>query len=52
MSDIFITGTDTGSGKTWITAAAVRSFSRQSVCARALKPVACGVDGEGNNEDS
>jgi len=51
MSNIFITGTDTGAGKTWVTAAAVRSFSGQSVGARALKPVACGLDGDGKNED-
>jgi len=51
MADIFITGTDTDAGKTWVTAAAVRSFSGQSVGARALKPVACGLDGDGENED-
>jgi len=51
MSDIFITATDTGAGKTWVTTAAVRSFSGQSVCTRALKPVACGLDGDGKNED-
>jgi len=51
MADIFIAGTDTGVGKTWVTAAVIRSFSIQGVCARALKPVACGLDGEGKNED-
>jgi len=51
MSDIFITGTDTGAGKTWVTVAAVRSMLTQNMCARALKPVACGLDGDGCNED-
>jgi len=51
MAGIFITGTDTDAGKTWVTAAAARSFSGQNVGARALKPVACGLDGDGKNED-
>jgi len=51
MSNIFIAGTDTEVGKTWVTAAVLRSFFKQSVCASALKPVACGLDSYGKNED-
>jgi len=51
MADIFITGTDTDAGKTWVTAAAIRSYFGQGMSARALKPVACGLDGDGKNED-
>jgi len=51
MSNVFITATDTDVGKTWVTAAAVRSCFGQGMGARALKPVACGLDGDGKNED-
>ncbi len=50
-SEIFITGTDTGAGKTWVTAAAVRALHRRGVAALALKPIACGLDDAGRNED-
>jgi dethiobiotin synthetase len=48
---VFITATATGAGKTWVTAAAIRSLLRQGIRARALKPVACGMDDAGRNED-
>jgi dethiobiotin synthetase len=48
---IFVTATDTGAGKTWVTASAVRSMLKESESAKALKPVACGLDEQGNNED-
>lgn len=51
MSKVFITATDTDAGKTWVTAVAVRSLFDQSVSAKALKPVACGLDNDGKNED-
>ncbi len=51
VHSVFITGTDTGAGKTWVTAAAVHSLLAQGIRARALKPVACGLDGAGRNED-
>ncbi|GAV21030.1 dethiobiotin synthetase [Mariprofundus micogutta] len=50
-SKIFITGTDTDAGKTWVTASAVRSLLQQNRSVRALKPVACGLDTDGRNED-
>jgi len=51
LSEIFITGTDTDAGKTWLTCAAVRSLLGRGMGAKALKPVACGLDGAGCNED-
>ncbi|MDQ7000615.1 MAG: dethiobiotin synthase, partial [Mariprofundus sp.] len=49
--NVFITATDTEAGKTWVTASAICSLLQQGVHARALKPVACGVDEAGKNED-
>ena len=48
---IFITATDTGAGKTAITALLARSLRAAGVQATALKPVASGLDGNGINED-
>ncbi len=51
----FITGTDTGIGKTWITAGLLRAFARQGYRTLGLKPVASGcemVAGELRNEDA
>ncbi|TLS68551.1 dethiobiotin synthase [Mariprofundus erugo] len=48
---IFITATDTGAGKTWVTAAAIRQLLADGVSALALKPVVCGLDEAGGNED-
>lgn len=48
---VFITATDTGAGKTWVTAAAIRQLLAGGVSARALKPVVCGLDEAGFNED-
>ncbi len=48
---IFVTATDTDAGKTWVTASAVRSLLNQNEIVRALKPVACGLDENGQNED-
>jgi dethiobiotin synthetase len=42
---IFITGTDTGVGKTHVTAALLRELRRQGVAAAAFKPIACGPGG-------
>lgn len=44
-SGIFITGTDTGVGKTHVTAALLRELRRQGHNAAAMKPIACGADG-------
>lgn len=38
----FIAGTDTGAGKTWFTARAVRELRRRGCDALGLKPVCCG----------
>ena len=48
---IFITATDTGAGKTWVTAGMIRSLLVEGIHATALKPIACGNDANGHNED-
>jgi len=48
---VFITGTDTGVGKTWLTCRAVRALQDAGQRAIALKPVACGADANGQFED-
>lgn len=51
---IFITGTDTGVGKTLITAAFLHALGRSGVRAAGMKPVAAGTemrDGQAWNED-
>ena len=55
MSGYFVTGTDTGVGKTRITAALLRAAAASKLRALALKPVAAGcelVDGEWHNDDA
>jgi len=49
--NIFITATDTGAGKTYVTAQLVRHLLAQGIHARAIKPVASGLDSHGRNED-
>jgi len=44
MRNIFITATDTGAGKTFVTAHLARLLHRRGIRVRALKPVACGVE--------
>jgi len=48
---IFITATDTDAGKTWVTTAIIRSLLAQRHNAKALKPIACGCDTNGQNDD-
>lgn len=48
---VFITATDTDAGKTWITASAIRALLKEGVGAKALKPIACGLDANGRNDD-
>jgi dethiobiotin synthetase len=43
--DWFITGTDTGVGKTHVTALLLAELRRQGIHAAAMKPIACGSDG-------
>ena len=42
MKNFFITGTDTGVGKTFITAAWTQTLRRRGIPALALKPISCG----------
>jgi len=51
----FITGTDTGVGKTWASVALMRFFSMQGQSVIGMKPVAAGcewLDGQLKNEDA
>lgn len=52
---IFITGTDTGIGKTFVACALIRHFAEHGLVVAGYKPVAAGatrVDGELQNEDA
>jgi dethiobiotin synthetase len=44
MHGLFVTATDTGAGKTFVTAAAARSLRRRGVACRVCKPVATGAE--------
>jgi len=44
MSGIFVTGTDTGVGKTYITAALTYALRKDGIDAIAMKPIATGSD--------
>ena len=48
---IFITATDTGAGKTFVTANLIRILLEQGVSASAIKPVASGISEHSINED-
>ncbi len=48
---IFITATDTGAGKTWVTKHLVELGLQQGLDIQALKPIASGVAADGLNED-
>ena len=47
----FVTGTDTGVGKTLISCALLHGFSAQGKRVVGMKPVAAGCDDDGQNED-
>ncbi|MFP6558322.1 dethiobiotin synthase [Paraburkholderia sp. B3] len=52
---LFVTGTDTEIGKTFVSAALLRGFARKGLLAAALKPIAAGAyerDGVWHNEDA
>jgi len=51
VHNVFITATDTDAGKTWVASTAVRALLGHGVRAKALKPIACGLDDAGRNED-
>ncbi len=48
---IFITASDTGAGKTWVTTNLLKHLLAQGESAQALKPIASGVLATGVNED-
>lgn len=48
---VFVTGTDTGVGKTLIACALLRAYRRAGLKAAGMKPVAAGCDTQGRNED-
>ena len=48
----FVTGTDTGVGKTLVSCALLRAFAAQGKQAAGFKPVAAGCDEDGRNEDA
>ncbi len=49
----FVTGTDTGVGKTMVSAALLQAWRNQGLAAAGMKPVAAGVaPGESENEDA
>ncbi|GAB1231799.1 dethiobiotin synthase [Ferrigenium sp. UT5] len=48
----FITGTDTGAGKTLVSCALLRAFAAQGKRAVGFKPVAAGCDAHDHNEDA
>jgi dethiobiotin synthetase len=47
----FVTGTDTGIGKTHITCALLHATRRQGLTAVGMKPIAAGVEADGRNDD-
>jgi len=47
----FVTGTDTGVGKSRASAALLHSLAKQGLRAVGMKPVAAGCDADGRNED-
>lgn len=48
----FVTGTDTGVGKTLVSRAMLQAFSAKGLKVAGFKPVAAGCDADGRNEDA
>lgn len=48
---VFVTGTDTGVGKTVVTVALIEALKRAGLRVAGMKPVAAGFDAQGENED-
>jgi len=48
---VFITATDTDAGKTWVTSQLTRALLQQRANVKALKPIACGLNADGDNGD-
>lgn len=54
-SGVFVTGTDTGIGKTYTSVALLQAMRQQGRCVQGMKPVASGcewIDGQWQNEDA
>ncbi|CAG4883027.1 dethiobiotin synthetase [Georgfuchsia toluolica] len=51
MSAYFVTGTDTGVGKTFVCCALLHRFAQAGASTIGMKPVAAGLDADGCNED-
>ena len=54
MSGFFITGTDTGVGKTFVTCALIRALQRRGIRVAPMKPISAGsinINGRSMNED-
>jgi dethiobiotin synthetase len=51
MSAYFVTGTDTGVGKTFVCCALLHRFAQAGRSTIGMKPVAAGLDANGSNED-
>ncbi len=52
MKTVFITGTDTDAGKTYVSRLLLTGFAMQHISAIGLKPIAAGVDDDGKNADA
>ncbi len=48
---LFVSGTDTGVGKTMVTVALIEALKREGLRVAGMKPVAAGLDEQGENED-
>lgn len=48
----FVTGTDTGVGKTLVSCALLHAFATKGLRVAGMKPVATGIDENGHNEDA
>lgn len=48
----FVTGTDTGVGKTLVSCALLRTFAAQGLKVAGFKPIAAGIDADGMNDDA
>lgn len=51
MNAYFVTGTDTGVGKTFVCCALLHRFAQAGLSTVGMKPVAAGLDADGCNED-
>ncbi|MDX8397447.1 MAG: dethiobiotin synthase [Mariprofundaceae bacterium] len=50
-ASVFITATDTDAGKTWVTSKLIQALLQQGIDAKALKPIACGLNKQAGNHD-